>query len=142
MGGVLAIVIAIVFISAVVGGIAQVLNRLNEPPPPPRRRAPPGGPRQSDRDMDRFLAEIDRLRKKNNPPADGDQTAAPPTAAPVARPVRPADRDRGRPRVVAELAEPRTRPVRERGVPTAQTAPVSRPAAEPVEELPVATVVN
>src|SRR4051812_19446944 len=104
MGGVLAIVIAIVFISAVVGGIAQVLNRLNEPPPPPRRRPPRGGVRQSDRDMDRFLAEIDRLRKKNNPPADGSQTetAAPPMATPVARPVRPPERDRGRPRVVAE----------------------------------------
>ena len=86
--GLIAVIIAILIISAVVGGIAQILNKLNEANAPPPRRPPPGGVRQTDRDMDRFLAEIDRLRKKNAP-ADGQNPDAQSAAPPVAKPVRP-----------------------------------------------------
>ena len=154
MGGLLALVLAIVIISAVVGVIAQFLNKLNEANAPPPRRVPPRGgprpPRAADRDMDRFLAEIDRLRKKKEQAADGQQAESPPAAAPpVAKPVRPADRqsDRGKPRVVAELAGPPPEQSRRRPepddagfvIPTAASAP---PSAAKTDDLPVATVVD
>lgn len=169
MNGLVALIIAIVIISAVVGAIAQFLNKLNEMNAPPSARRPPaGGVRQTDRDMDRFLAEIDRLRKKN---AEGGQNqdgenAAAPAARPVARPVeRPPDRSR--PRVVAELAEPQSRPSRREkpdtgfvtpperrektdaqgfilppSLPPSPAVPTSHPTAPKLEELPVATVVT
>lgn len=158
MGPLVALVIAIVIISAVVGAIAQFLNKLNEANAPPARR--PGGPARppaGDRDMDRFLAEIDRLRKKNTdganpsasppPPAKPDRSR-PAVAAPVARPV---PTTRGRPRVVAELAEPAARPGPtarrgvDRGAMAAPPAPVLpgtlSPGATRPEDLPVASVV-
>src|SRR5687767_6311156 len=114
MNAIIGLIIIIVIISAVVGAIAQFLNKINEmanPPRPPARQgaargAEGGGTvRQTDKDMDRFLAEIDRLRKKNAEAqqADGKKPANTP-ATPIAKPVKPADRTR--PRVVAELAEP------------------------------------
>lgn len=72
-------------------------------------------------EMDRFLAEIDRLRRKAavnpDPPAAQPGSAAP--VAPVVQPIRPATADRPR-RVVAELAPP------------TPTAPVVAPIASPV----------
>jgi hypothetical protein len=104
-----------------------------------------GSVRPTSSDMDRFLAEIDRLRRK--------QTAAPeppvvspgsvPPVAPVVQPVRPAAPDRPRPRVVAELADAPA------GTPTGggasfgtspQAPTRAAPVAAQVEELPVAQV--
>lgn len=72
-------------------------------------------------EMDRFLAEIDRLRRKAavnpDPPPTQPGSAAP--VAPVVQPIKPANADRPR-RVVAELAAP------------TPTAPVVTPIAAPV----------
>ncbi len=62
-------------------------------------------PRTGNSDMDRFLAEIDRLRRRSLPPqAPPAPPSAPASGPPVIQPVRTPDRPR--PRVVAELAEP------------------------------------
>ena len=167
MNPLIGLIIVIVIISAVVGAIAQFLNKLGEmnaqnrrPVGAGPRAEPPGGAtRQADRDMDRFLAEIDRLRRKNADAGQQQSGSATPVV-PVARPVsKPADRDRPRPRVVAELAE--TQP--QRHGPDAQgfTAPPSAPpspivptsasgaaystqptAQTQIESLPVAQVVT
>ncbi len=115
------LVIAIVVISTVVGAISKLLNNLNEmnnaarargPNPPAGGRAGGGVVRQTNSDMDRFLAEIDRLRKKSTDAPAPQQNQGP--AVPVVQPIRQPDRadrsDRARTRVVAELAEapPRT----------------------------------
>ncbi|MBX9578714.1 MAG: hypothetical protein K2X87_00255, partial [Gemmataceae bacterium] len=144
MGGpLIALIIAIVIISAVVGAIAQFLNKLNEMNAPPagrpagagRPNGVPARPPSADKDMDRFLAEIDRLRRRNaegaNPSAappkpnrPGEDRSRPSATTPAGRPTpssrppeRPADRgnDRSRPRVIAELADPPLPPAR-RGV--------------------------
>ena len=163
MGPLVALVIAIVIISAVVGAIAQFLNKLNEANAPPGRRTGggPNRPPAGDRDMDRFLAEIDRLRKRNTdganpsaspPPPAKPERSRPSQAAPVARPVPTARQaDRGRPRVVAELVEPVARPEPtarrgvDRGAMAAPPAPVQpgtlSPGAIRPEDLPVASVV-
>jgi hypothetical protein len=145
------LIVTIVIISAVVGAIAQFLNKLNEVNAPPRRPPGPrpegGAVRQSDKDMDRFLAEIDRLRRKNQegtaeqPPAQARPVAPPPAPRPTRQPERP------RPRVVAELAEPPGGAPRRRERTDAQgfTAPHAVPPSPPppqTEELPVATVVR
>src|SRR5438552_16990784 len=101
------LVIVIVVISAIVGAIAQFLNRLGEMNGPNRRAANPAGRaagpapvKQVDRDMDRFLPEIDRLRKKNTEaPPPANPSAAP--VVPVVRPNRPQERPRSR--AIAEL---------------------------------------
>ena len=138
------ILIAVVVISTVVGAVAKLLNNLaemnaaaNRPRPPvPGRPAGGGGGnggggtvRQATSDMDRFLAEIDRLRKKtaDAPPPPANQAPAAPVVQPERRPDRP------RPRVVAELAE---LPKADAGFATTPPPP-ARPA-----ELPVATVVT
>lgn len=100
---VLLLVVAVVVVSVVVGAIAQFLNKLNEAAAPPPR---PNGPRPANpaagKDMDRFLAEIDRLRRKAAAEAGGEQPPpkpAAPRAEPVGRaapvaPARDAERDR------------------------------------------------
>jgi hypothetical protein len=150
VGGIVWLVLIIVVISAVVGAIAQFLNKLGEMNTPAKRpvrrraerrddepAAAPARPQSGDRDMDRFLAEIDRLRRKNT----GEPTAAAPP--PVAQVVRPQARpvDRPRPRVVAELAEqpPPSRRVDQPQPTTFVTAP--EPAPTRAEHLPVAQVV-
>lgn len=120
MGPLFWLIIAIIVISTVVGAVAKLLNNMNEMNNAPRNRpaarpnvgggggAAAGGGggggvvRQSSSDMDRFLAEIDRLRKKNAeapPPARGETVPV----APVVQPARPVEKPRAR--VVAELAE-------------------------------------
>ncbi|MBX9625470.1 MAG: hypothetical protein K2X82_16810, partial [Gemmataceae bacterium] len=77
-GGLIALVVIIVVISAVVGLIAQFLNKLNEMNAPPARRPNgagrpnplPARPPSADKDMDRFLAEIDRLRRRSTEAAN------------------------------------------------------------------------
>ncbi|MBN9524231.1 hypothetical protein J0H58_37920, partial [bacterium] len=70
----LLLIVAVVVISAVVGAIAQFLNKLNEAAAaPPRPGGPrPGNPPGAGKDMDRFLAEIDRLRRKAAAEAGGE----------------------------------------------------------------------
>ncbi len=99
--------------------------------------------------MDRFLAEIDRLRRKQ--PAD-PAPAQPGSAAPVApvvQPIKPpAERDRPRARVVAELAETNAAATSAAanaaaGFSTAPQAPTrSAPVAGQIEELPTAQVLR
>jgi|GEM_PF-1119493 len=103
-----------------------------------------GTVRPASSDMDRFLAEIDRLRRKAaanpNPPTAQPGSAVP--VAPVVQPTKPAA-DRPRPRVVAELAEP---PASSPTAPSFGTSPQApaRTAPPPaqIEELPVATVLK
>jgi hypothetical protein len=153
--GLLLIIVIIIIISAVVGAIAQFLNRLGEMNAPNRREAGPGagaarradtgaGARQADRDMDRFLAEIDRLRRKNAEGAAEPPRAAAP-AVPVARPSnRPAERPRPR---VAELAEAQRATADAQGftappaAPPSPIVPATGYGTSPPEALPVATVV-
>lgn len=147
------VIIAIVIISTIVGAVAKLLNNLNEMNAArgnaagkaaggargagqPRANANTGGGgavvRQSTSDMDRFLAEIDRLRKKTAEAPQQSSNQAP--AAPVVQPARQPDRPR--PRVVAEVVD-NTR--EDRGfaptVPTATTGPKAG-------DLPMATVVT
>jgi hypothetical protein len=145
------IVLTIIVISTLVGAVAKMLNNMNEMNaprnrPPARAAGGAGGGgaarQQQGSDMDRFLAEIDRLRKKNAEAAPPPQGQVP--VAPVVQPVKQADRPRTR--VVAELAEPARR-ASDRGperptdqgfgppiVPDATTGPKAG-------DLPVATVV-
>jgi len=117
MGGpILLLIVAIVVISAVVGAIAQFLNKLNEANAPPPRAERREAPRQTQKDMDRFLAEIDRLRKKNAEnaePTAAAPKAAPPPLKPVAKSKPQTSRSRpekSKPRAVAEVVDsPRRR---------------------------------
>src|SRR4051794_38159166 len=103
MGPLFWLIIAIVIISTVVGAVAKLLNSMNEMNNAPRNRpaARAGGNggggvvRQSSSDMDRFLAEIDRLRRKN---ADAPQHQRGETVpvAPVVQPAKQPDRPRAR----------------------------------------------
>ena len=143
------VIIAIVVISTLVGAVAKLLNNLNEMNANNAgRNRPVAGPadggagrgggvvRQSTSDMDRFLAEIDRLRKKTaeSPPQPANQAPVAPIVQPEKRPDRP------RPRVVAEIAD---QPKQDYGFalppppPPPAVSPLSRPS-----ELPVATVVT
>jgi len=102
MGPFLFLVVAVVVISVVVGAIAQFLNKLNEAAAPAARPngARPANPPAAGKDMDRFLAEIDRLRRRAAAEAGGEQPPRPgaPQAEPVARTapagVRPQDAGR------------------------------------------------
>jgi hypothetical protein len=138
-------IVVIIIISVVVGVVAKIVNNLNEmnamknrPPGRPvgGGNAGGGGPvRQAKSDMDRFLAEIDRLRKKNN-----DVSPPPPSkpiqVAPVVQPAKqPQRQERPRARVLAELVEP-DRP----DLGFVQTAPAPTTGPKP-GDLPVATVV-
>jgi len=152
-GGLLLVIVAIVVISAVVGVVAQFLNRLNEASAPPQRRLPPrvdrdrqrDATRQNKNDMDRFLAEIDRLRKKNaetsEPTASRPTPSKPaPKPIPVARSTR-GERQKAKPRAVAERVEPKSRRV-EMPPLVVPAMPAMPQATGRPEELPVATVVG
>ncbi|MDY3555536.1 hypothetical protein R5W24_004679 [Gemmata sp. JC717] len=92
-------------------------------------------------DMDRFLAEIDRLRRKAAmspdpaPPAPGSS----PPVTPVVQPIKPAA-EKPRPRVVAELADPTAAGGGFSITPQAPTR--AAPVAAQIEELPVAQVLK
>jgi len=98
------VIITIVIISTVVGAVAKLLNNLNElNAARPNRGAGAGGGgggspvlKQANSDMDRFLAEIDRLRKKtaDAPAPPQNQRATVPVAQPEKRPDRPKQRVR------------------------------------------------
>jgi len=147
------VVLVIVIISTVVGAVAKMLNNMNEmnaqrnARPPARAEGGGGGGtvRQSSSDMDRFLAEIDRLRKKNAD-APPPQPGQPAPVAPVVQPTKQPDRPR--PRVVAELAESASRPDHGFATPPTATQPPPLPPLPPLPtgpragDLPVAAVVT
>jgi hypothetical protein len=149
------VIIAIVIISTIVGAVAKLLNNMNEQNNAPRNRPParangPGGGgagggggggvvRQSSSDMDRFLAEIDRLRKKNAE-APPPQPGQPAPVAPVVQPAKQPDKPR--PRVVAELAEPPRQDPGFTAPPPLPTAPPPLPTGPKAGDLPVAAVVT
>ena len=138
-GNVVLLIVAIVVISAVVGAIAQFLNKLNEAKSPePRRAARSEGSSQNERDMDRFLAEIDRLRKKNA--ETGETTSKPPVPRPLkAKPARQPRGEKVKPRVLAEVVEPQRRRVESIAMPALSVGP--RAAESDPQRLPMATVV-
>ncbi|WP_439625798.1 hypothetical protein [Gemmata sp.] len=151
--GIFWIILAIVIISTVVGAVSKLINGLNEMNNAPRGRGanpraanPPmnrggAGPRQANSDMDRFLAEIDRLRKKSgDAPQQQQQNQNPSAVVPVVQPVKVPERSRSR--VTAELAE--APPQRADGgftqyFPAAAPAALARPAE--LAMLQTATVV-
>lgn len=145
MQGFIFLVVAVLVISAIVGAIAQFLNRLNEAAgPAPRPNGPrPGNPPGAGKDMDRFLAEIDRLRRKAAAEAGGEtppKSAPPARAEPVSRaaqPVAPArdglrEQDRGRGRDQDRDRERRRERDRERERERNQDRSQDRPKARPV----------
>jgi hypothetical protein len=165
-------ILTLVIISTVVGAIAKMLNNMAEanaqrrmerdraeraervdraadrgdrPARPPRAEATGGAVRQSNSDMDRFLAEIDRLRRKAATTADQPQSSSATPVAPVVQPSKPTAADKPRPRVVAELAEPPA-PAFGTSAPSFGTSPQApvraAPVAAQVETLPVATVLQ
>ncbi len=123
----LVVIIVIVIISTVVGTVAKLLNNLNEAQGANAARLRPpgaaGGPRQPASDVDRFLAEIDRLRRK---------TAEPPPPTPSPSPAPQKKPERSRPRLADDFPDPtKDKEAREdRGL-----------AAVPPADLPVAQVV-
>jgi hypothetical protein len=94
--------------------------------------------------MDRFLAEIDRLRRKAAANPD-PPPAQPGSAVPVAQVVQPAKppADRPKARVVAELADTAAATSAAAGFSTSPQAPArAAPVAAQIEELPVAQVLK
>lgn len=110
-------------------------------PTAPRSDDRPAAVRPATSDMDRFLAEIDRLRRKQavTPDAPAAPGSSPPVA-PVVQPVKPVVVDQPRRRVVAELADPPVVPPVSTG-PSFGTSPQAptrtAPVAGQVEQLPV-----
>lgn len=94
-------------------------------------------------DMDRFLAEIDRLRRKAATNPDPAAQAGSSPVAPVVQPIKP-PAEKPRPRVVAELVETSAAAANAAaGFSTAPQAPTrSAPVAGQIEELPVAQVLR
>ena len=139
LGPVLLIIVAIVVISGVVGAISQFMNKLNEANAPAPRNAVEGT-RQTEKEMDRFLAEIDRLRKKNAESTEPTAAKPPAVAKPVVRPKstsRNSSRgEKPKARVVAELVEPQQRRRGTSNLPSAPSAPGIP------ESLPLATVLG
>jgi hypothetical protein len=127
MAGPILVFLVIVVISMVIGAVSQVLKAAQQAAPPPRARPrPAAAARPASGDIDRFLEEIDRLRKKK---AEGGTTPERPAAPPpVAKPVKvakalPAAKRRrvDPPTVASPLPVPRT----------ADAAPVPVPVAAP-----------
>ena len=120
-------------------------ERAERPPPraTPARDSGSAPVRQGNTDMDRFLAEIDRLRRKQPaepaPLASASASATP--VAPVVQPVKTVDRPR--PRVVAELADTSAATNAAAGFSTSPQAPTrAAPVAGQIEELPMAQVLR
>lgn len=93
------IVFVVIIVIAVVSAIANAVKNQQDKEPPPRRRPPRResgeGVRTGSSDMDRFLQEIEKLRKRNAGDGDeprksarGTRPKAVPTVAPVKRPKR------------------------------------------------------
>jgi hypothetical protein len=119
---------------------ANRAERAERPPPEARPRAaaaPAGGaPRQGNSDMDRFLAEIDRLRRKAAAEQPQQTSASAQPVAPVVQPAKPSP-DKPKPRVVAELADPAAAAFTAPHAPARPTA-----VAAQIEDLPVAAVLK
>lgn len=92
MQGPLIVFLLIVVVSAIIGAVSQMLKAVQQMPQAnqarPARRVPGGGanPGGASSDIDRFLEEIDRLRRKKASEDPG--LPPPPPEPPVARPVQ------------------------------------------------------
>jgi hypothetical protein len=139
--------IVIILITVVVGVAARILNNLqslnemNAMKNKPSRQGNEGGGkvRQQKSEMDRFLAEIDRLRKKSaeSPPPPPNKPAP---VAPVVQPAKKPERTERRPkRVLAEVVDFRP----DMGFATSPPATVDpTPTALKAGDIPIATVVT
>ena len=123
---VMQVFIAVIIISAIVGAVAQMLSKMsqqnnnaNRRPlvdgerdrPERTERAERGAIRQSTSDVDRFLAEIDRLRQRQElPPAtparSGNGNGGSRRPRPMAEPVRPPRRAEAVPEVSSAYDQP------------------------------------
>ncbi|MBP3960762.1 hypothetical protein J8F10_36540 [Gemmata sp. G18] len=101
-----------------------------------------GSVRAANSDMDRFLAEIDRLRRKAGTSPSPPQPGSSAPVAPVVQPIKPPT-ERPRSRVVADLADTAAASSAAAGFSTSPQAPTrSAPIAGQIEELPVAQVLR
>lgn len=88
-------VMLVVIATTIIGAVTQVMKNAQQPPGGAANRPAGGGggARTSSNDIDRFLEEIDRLRKKKagdgEPPVARPVARAKPTAVPVAQPAAP-----------------------------------------------------
>ena len=126
MQGPVIIFLLIVVISAVIGAVSQVIKNVQQAPPPNRPRAGGGGGRDGGGEIDRFLEEIDRLRRKKAQDSERtdrgsrSESSEPPVAQPVER----------------RRNEPKRR---RKPVPEAKPVPVASVIPGPrLEDLPVA----
>ncbi|VTR96442.1 unnamed protein product [Gemmata massiliana] len=103
-----------------------------------------GSVRTANSDMDRFLAEIDRLRRKaGTNPSPPSQPGSSAPVAPVVQPIKPPAESRQRTRVVAELADSAAASSAAAGFSVSPQAPTrAAPIAAQIEELPVAQVLR
>lgn len=75
----------IAVITVMISAVSQMMKNAQAPAPRPQNR-----PRPASEDIDRFLQEIDRLRKKREEPSE-PPVASPVVARPVQRPIPVAD---------------------------------------------------
>src|SRR5262245_15771882 len=145
MGGIPIIVIVVFLVIWVLTNVLRAQQddaktaRRPAPGPPNRPAAPME--RNSTSDIDRFLAEIDRLRQRGGQQPQGAKTAQRlPPAAPVPRP-RPQPQPKPRPGQ-AQRPRPTAMPRPAPPAPPPRPAPPSPVSARPASEAPiVATVV-
>ncbi|MCZ2341821.1 MAG: hypothetical protein LC104_08500 [Bacteroidales bacterium] len=151
MGNGILVFLLIVVISAIIGAVSQMMKNVQAAAPPPR---PGAQPRQSGDEIDKFLEEIDRLRKrKHATDTSGAQPVRRPTRTPVATPVAeptPPRRERATdapafvPSRVTRLKERPATPPESRPTPPARprTATPPKSDAPRVEDLPIAAPVS
>lgn len=129
MQGPILVFLMLVVISAVIGAVSQVLKNAAQQPPPqarPRPR-PAAAAKPASGDIDKFLEEIDRLRRKRAEAEAVDVSSRredPPVAKPVARPVKSSQAQ-----VARAVPPPETRRRRKQEPPTpppAETKPAQK----------------
>lgn len=116
------IVVILMIISGVISVISAVLKQANAPQPV-RPRPNAGGVKANANDIDKFLEEIDRLRRKKAGEAAPPARREPPVAKPVGR---------GRPPVARPVPTATSAPLPSRveDLPTAVPVAISVPASE------------
>lgn len=142
MGNGILVFLLIVVISAIIGAVSQMMKNVQAAAPPPRRGAQP---QQSGDEIDKFLEEIDRLRKRKQagePPVAQPVRSAVPVAEPVSsRRERAGDTPEFVPSRVTRSPQ-RTEPTESRSTATARSSRAGRPpksGVPRVEDLPAAT---
>lgn len=152
MGPLFWIILGIIVLSSVVGMIAKALSNFQEQqqqlarPRPPRPMVEEEGTRTTaQKEMERFLAELDRLRRKNQAAregtgsAAGGTTTAIPVIQPVKKPARPRQIVTEPPAPLPPLPPPPPRPPAVAEMPPAEPF-AARPAPPPPPPPPPAAV--